>query len=148
MPWRLAVDDIARGAPNSPTRSELLVVGPAPPPTRLDDLQSLNLSTVLMDIHKDCYSAIDLTRQDGPHRRETLMRKRCCVISSSSPSSCWPEGFENIMRGRERPALEPATTETPRLTIKGVRKGHFLTRSHALNFARGRSRFHREEKLN
>jgi hypothetical protein len=24
-----------------------------------------------MDIHKDCYSAIDLTRQDGPHRRET-----------------------------------------------------------------------------
>jgi hypothetical protein len=25
-----------------------------------------------MDIHKDCYSAIDLTQQDGPHRRETL----------------------------------------------------------------------------
>jgi hypothetical protein len=25
-----------------------------------------------MDIHKDCYSAIDLTRQNGPHRRETL----------------------------------------------------------------------------
>jgi hypothetical protein len=24
-----------------------------------------------MDIHKDCYSAIDLIRQDGPHRRET-----------------------------------------------------------------------------
>jgi hypothetical protein len=24
-----------------------------------------------MDIHKDCYSAIDLTQQDGPHRRET-----------------------------------------------------------------------------
>jgi hypothetical protein len=24
-----------------------------------------------MDIHKECYSAIDLTRQDGPHRRET-----------------------------------------------------------------------------
>jgi hypothetical protein len=41
------------------------------------------------------------------------------------------------MRGRERPALEPAATETPRLTIKGVRKGHFLTGSHALNFARG-----------
>jgi hypothetical protein len=24
-----------------------------------------------MDIHKDCYSAIGLTQQDGPHRRET-----------------------------------------------------------------------------
>jgi DoxX-like family len=24
-----------------------------------------------MGIHKDCYSAIDLTQQDGPHRRET-----------------------------------------------------------------------------
>jgi hypothetical protein len=24
-----------------------------------------------MDIHKECYSAIDLTQQDGPHRRET-----------------------------------------------------------------------------
>ena len=27
-----------------------------------------------MDIHKDCYSAIDLTQQDGPHRRETSLR--------------------------------------------------------------------------
>src|ERR1700722_9099514 len=26
-----------------------------------------------MDIHKDCYSAIDLTQQDGPHRRETKL---------------------------------------------------------------------------
>jgi hypothetical protein len=25
-----------------------------------------------MDIHKDCYSAIDLTQQDGPHRRKTI----------------------------------------------------------------------------
>jgi hypothetical protein len=24
-----------------------------------------------MAVHKDCYSAIDLTQQDGPHRRET-----------------------------------------------------------------------------
>jgi hypothetical protein len=29
-----------------------------------------------MDIHKDCYSAIDLTQQDGPHRRETFKRAR------------------------------------------------------------------------
>jgi hypothetical protein len=27
---------------------------------------------VLMDVHKDCYSAINLTQQGGPHRRETL----------------------------------------------------------------------------
>ena len=35
-----------------------------------------------MDIHKDCYSAIDLTRQDGPHRRETdilQMTKDKCI---------------------------------------------------------------------
>jgi hypothetical protein len=24
-----------------------------------------------MDVHKDCYSAINLTQQGGPHRRET-----------------------------------------------------------------------------
>jgi hypothetical protein len=28
-----------------------------------------------MDVHKDCYSAIDLTQQDGPHRRETVQPK-------------------------------------------------------------------------
>jgi hypothetical protein len=27
-----------------------------------------------MDIHKDCYSAIGLTQQDGPDRRETILR--------------------------------------------------------------------------
>jgi hypothetical protein len=26
-----------------------------------------------MDIHKDCYSAIDLTQQDDPHRRKTVI---------------------------------------------------------------------------
>jgi hypothetical protein len=26
-----------------------------------------------MDIHKDCYSAIGLTQQDGPDRRETIV---------------------------------------------------------------------------
>ena len=30
-----------------------------------------------MAVHKDCYSAIDLTQQDGPHRRETLKRDSC-----------------------------------------------------------------------
>jgi hypothetical protein len=25
-----------------------------------------------MDVHKDCYSAINLTQQGGPYRRETL----------------------------------------------------------------------------
>jgi hypothetical protein len=29
-----------------------------------------------MDIHKDCYSAIGLTQQDGPHRRETKQVER------------------------------------------------------------------------
>jgi hypothetical protein len=31
-----------------------------------------------MDVHKDCYSAIDLTQQDGPHRRETTVLPTSC----------------------------------------------------------------------
>jgi hypothetical protein len=38
MPWRLAVDDIARGVSTLQYDTKLLVVGPATPPARLDDL--------------------------------------------------------------------------------------------------------------
>jgi hypothetical protein len=32
---------------------------------------------VLMDVHKDCYSAINLTQQGGPYRRETGEKGYC-----------------------------------------------------------------------
>jgi transposase len=36
-----------------------------------------------MDIHKDCYSAIDLTQQDGPHRRETSRDDKMRIIEET-----------------------------------------------------------------
>ena len=38
-----------------------------------------------MDVHKDCYSAIDLTQQDGPHRRETKLDGTVGPICHPSP---------------------------------------------------------------
>ncbi len=38
-----------------------------------------------MAVHKDCYSAIDLTQQDGPHRRETLAPTGAGDIMHASP---------------------------------------------------------------
>jgi hypothetical protein len=34
-----------------------------------------------MAVHKDCYSAIDSTQQDGPHRRETNFQVSPQVLS-------------------------------------------------------------------
>src|ERR1700681_4676907 len=51
---------------------ELLVIRPAAAPTGLNHLEPLNLSTVLIDVHKDCYKSINKTKQGGRHRRETL----------------------------------------------------------------------------
>ena len=42
-----------------------------------------------MDIHKDCYSAINLTRQDGPHRRKTQQRNPLVKLSDQ------PYGWSN-----------------------------------------------------
>jgi hypothetical protein len=46
-----------------------------------------------MDIHKDCYSAIDLTQQGGPHRRETLevpgCRFKCRVKIARTGTRIW-----------------------------------------------------------
>src|SRR5271155_3805792 len=52
--------------------SELLVVRPAAAPTSLNDLEPFNLSTVLIDVHKDCYKSISQAQQGGRHRRKTL----------------------------------------------------------------------------
>src|ERR1700738_4171473 len=50
---------------------ELLVIRPAAAPTGLNHLEPLNLSTLLIDVHKDCYKSINKTKQGGRHRRET-----------------------------------------------------------------------------
>ena len=51
---------------------QLLIIGPAPPSARLNDLKPLNLSTVLMAVHKHCYTSLNPTQQGGPRRRETI----------------------------------------------------------------------------
>ena len=43
----------------------------APPSAGLNDLKPFNLSTVLMAVHKDCHTSLDLTQQGGLRRRET-----------------------------------------------------------------------------
>src|SRR6266481_2261002 len=53
---------------------ELLVIRPASTPAGFNNSQPFNLSTVLIAVHKDCYKAITLIRQGGPHRRKTLRR--------------------------------------------------------------------------
>src|ERR1700692_3177722 len=50
---------------------QLLIIGPTPPSARLNDLKPFNLSTVLMAIHKHCYTSLNPTQQGGPRRRET-----------------------------------------------------------------------------
>jgi len=52
---------------------QLLIIGPAPPSAGLNDLKPFNLSTVLMAVHKHCYTSLNPTQQGGPRRRETMM---------------------------------------------------------------------------
>jgi hypothetical protein len=49
---------------------ELLVIRPAPTPPSLNKLQPFNLSTVLMAVHKHCYTSLKPTKQGDPGRRE------------------------------------------------------------------------------
>jgi hypothetical protein len=44
-----------------------------------------------MAVHKDCYSAIDSTQQDGPHRRETVL---LVSVVRSGPSLLGIRTFE------------------------------------------------------
>ena len=53
---------------------QLLIIRPAPPSAGLNDLKPFNLSTVLIAVHKDCYTSLDLTQQGGLRRRETQKR--------------------------------------------------------------------------
>lgn len=63
---------------------ELLVIRPAATPAGSNNYQPFNLSTVLIDVHKDCYTALTLIRRGGSHRRKTLFQ-RCPTGSSSRP---------------------------------------------------------------
>src|SRR5258707_15468797 len=50
---------------------QLLIIGPAPPSAGLNYLKPFNLSTVLMAVHKHCYTSLNPTQQGGLRRRET-----------------------------------------------------------------------------
>src|SRR6185437_8001134 len=50
---------------------ELLLIGPAPPPTGFNNAEPFKLSTALIAVHKDCYTALNQIRQGGLHRRKT-----------------------------------------------------------------------------
>src|SRR4029077_3326381 len=72
-PCRRAVEDIARGVCRlSIDDPQLLSIGPAPPSAGLNDLKPFNFSTVLMAVHKDCYTSLNLTQQGVLRRRETV----------------------------------------------------------------------------
>ena len=53
---------------------ELLVIRPASTSAGFNNSEPFNLSTVLIAVHKDCYTALILTRQGGLHRRKTAIR--------------------------------------------------------------------------
>jgi hypothetical protein len=59
---------------------ELLVIRPSSPSAGLDDLQPFNLSTVLMAVHKHCYTSLKLTQQGGPGRRETKVETKSFIV--------------------------------------------------------------------
>src|SRR5436309_7006898 len=65
---------------------QLLIIGPAPPSAGLNDLKPFNLSTVLMAVHKHCYTSLNPTQQGGPRRRETSSPTPKTHITPSSMS--------------------------------------------------------------
>ena len=78
---------------------ELLLIGPAPPPTGFNNAEPFKLSTALIAVHKDCYTALNQIRQGGLHRRKTgivLMLPWASSITeprapvSSASISVWP----------------------------------------------------------
>src|ERR1017187_1405105 len=66
MPCRRAVDEIApRRLHTFQNDLELLVVRPAATSAGFNNYQPFNLSTVLIAVHRDCYTAITLSRARG-----------------------------------------------------------------------------------
>src|SRR6185312_9234777 len=64
---------------------ELLLIGPAPPPTGFNNAEPFKLSTALIAVHKDCYTALNQIRQGGLHRRKTVRIAADAVKSASHP---------------------------------------------------------------
>jgi hypothetical protein len=67
MPWRSRCRrDRPRRLQALKDNPELLVIRPSPPSAGLNDLQPFNLSTVLMAVHKHCYTSLKLTNKAAP----------------------------------------------------------------------------------
>ena len=60
---------------------QLLIIGPAPSSAGLNDLKPFNLSTVLMPVHKHCYTSLNLAQQGGLRRRETWSTGSTSMLS-------------------------------------------------------------------
>jgi hypothetical protein len=73
-----------------------LIIGPTPPSAGLNDLKPFNLSTVLMAVHKDCYTSLNLTQQGGLRRRETAIRIIPRLKRGTAPSSCGVAGGDAL----------------------------------------------------
>jgi hypothetical protein len=63
-----------------------------------------------MDIHKDCYSAIDLTQQGGPHRRETFITLPA-DLTTPGLVTVWTSGGAFYVQGRHllKRDIDPAS---------------------------------------
>src|ERR1035438_6910562 len=72
---------------------ELLVIRPASTSAGINDSQPFNLSTVLIAVHKDCYTALTLSR----NREERLRREVLAVANSLR--------MRSVLFGNELPVL-------------------------------------------
>ena len=92
---------------------ELLVIRPAPTSAGLNHFQPFNLSTVLIAVHKDCYTALTLIRQGGPHRRKTIQLHHWSSPIIPSPPSNIKARWE-LAVSRQAP--------TPRRRLRSIPK--------------------------
>jgi integrase len=77
---------------------ELLVIRPSPPSASLNDLQPFNLSTVLMAVHKHCYTSLKRIQQGGPRRRETSDMAMEMVLRRMKIEGATVHGFRSAFR--------------------------------------------------
>src|SRR5665213_926457 len=92
---------------------KLLVIRPTPPSAGLNDLKPINLSTVLMAVHKHCYTSLNLTNKVAApgglqfsRRNSTLcsIGQRLSLLQHSAPP--WPTSpiapLASVIRGARR----------------------------------------------
>ena len=61
---------------------QFLIIRPAPPSAGINDFKPLNLSTVLMAVHKYCYTSLKLANKAAPNGGRQLIRRRRSISSA------------------------------------------------------------------